>query len=77
MQQAKFSLSPSLLQFLGDYKHYGFRDKSDMVRTALDHLHEELEQQTLMASADLYAEVYEDDQELQTLTDSAISGWPE
>lgn len=77
MQQAKFSLSRSLLQFLGEYKRYGFKDKSDMVRTALAHLHEELEQQSLRDSATLYAEVYEDDQELRTLTNSAISGWPE
>ena len=77
MQQAKFSLTLALVDFLNNYKQYGFKDKSSMVRTALLRLEEELELQSLRQSADLYAEVYEEDDELQEITDTAVSGWPE
>ena len=77
MQQAKFSLTPPLAEFLGDHEAYGFKDKSAMVRFALQHFREELELRSLKQSADLYAEVYEVDTELQELTESASQGWPE
>jgi hypothetical protein len=48
-----------------------------MVRSALQHFRDELELQSLRESADLYAEVYAEDLELQTLTEAAIEGWPE
>jgi hypothetical protein len=47
MQQAKFSLTQPLVEFLSAYKVYGFKDKSSMVRTALLRLKEELELQSL------------------------------
>ena len=77
MQQAKFSLTPLLVDFLGNYKRYGFKDKSSMVRSALMQLQEELELEGLKQSADLYSEVYAEDAELFELTESAISEWPE
>jgi len=77
MRQAKFSLTLSLLEFLNNYRFYGFKDKSSMVRVALLRMQEELELQSLRQSADLYAEVYEEDNELQELTDAATAGWPE
>lgn len=77
MHQAKFSLTLSLLEFLNSYKLYGFNDKSSMVRVALLRLKEELELQSLKQSADLYAEVYEEDADLPELTETAIQGWPE
>ena len=54
MIQAKFSLTDAQAQFLSQRKQYGFKDKSEVVRTALDHLQEELIQQRLADSADLY-----------------------
>ena len=77
MQQAKFSLTFSLIEFLNNYKFYGFKDKSSMVRAALLRLKEELEVQSLKQSANLYAEVYEEEVELQDLTEAAVVGWPE
>ena len=47
MIQAKFSLEESHIQFLEQCKRYGFKDKSDVVRTALDRLYTELAQQRL------------------------------
>ena len=77
MQQAKFSLTLTLIEFLNNYKLYGFKDKSAMVRAALLRLKEELELQSLKQSASLYAEVYEEDRELQALTETASMEWPE
>lgn len=48
-----------------------------MVRLALQRFKEELELQNLKKSADLYAELYEQDEELQGLTGSALQDWPE
>ena len=76
MIQAKFSLQESHIQFIEQCKHYGFKDKSDLVRTALDRLSSELARQRLQESAALYAEVYEEDDETQEWTNAALSEWP-
>ena len=73
MQQAKFSVAKSQIDFLKRYSQFGFKDKSSMVRAALEELRIKLELQSLKESADLYAEIYKEDSELQELTDSAIS----
>ena len=77
MQQAKFSCKENQVEFLNNYKDYGFKDKSSLVRESLDLLREKLESQKLRESADLYAETYMEDSELKALTDSAAQGWPE
>ena len=77
MQQAKFSVEESQLEFLNNYSGFGFKNKSSMVRKALDLLKKELEKQKLKKSAHLYAEIYNQDSDLSELTDSALSEWPE
>ena len=77
MVQAKFSVEDSQAEFLNNHKKYGFKDKSSMVRKALNRFKEELELQSLRESADLYAEIYAEDRESRELTESAIAGWPE
>ena len=77
MQQAKFSLSQPLVEFLASHRAYGFKDKSAMVRAALAELKKDLELQGLKQSADLYAELYDKDPVLQEITGNAITGWPE
>lgn len=76
MIQAKFSLKESHIQFIEQCKQYGFKDKSEVVRTALERLSTELARQRLRESAALYAEVYEEDDETQEWTDAALSKWP-
>ena len=77
MRQAKFSCQENQAEFLSNYKNYGFKDKSAMVRASLNLLKEKLEAQRLRESADLYAETYMEDSELKALTNSAVQGWPE
>ena len=43
MVQAKFSVEDSQAEFLNNHKKYGFKDKSSMVRKALNRFKEELE----------------------------------
>lgn len=77
MQHAKFSCNEQQIEFLSSYREYGFKDKSAMIRTALDVLRKTLEEKRLKESAELYAEVYEADSDLKALTDVAVQGWPE
>ncbi|VAW35858.1 hypothetical protein MNBD_CHLOROFLEXI01-3986 [hydrothermal vent metagenome] len=77
MRQAKFSLEEPNIKFLSNYKRYGYKDKSSLVRHALDILRDEIERQKLEASADLYSELYEMDAETKMLTDAALNDWPE
>jgi hypothetical protein len=48
-----------------------------MVRAALLQLQKEVERRSLELSAELYAEVYEEDTDLQELTETALAEWPE
>lgn len=77
MLQARFICKEDQATFLNSYKEYGFKDKSSMIREALDLLRKERESQKLRESAELYAEVYGHDSELRELTASAVQGWPE
>ena len=76
MQQAKFSLSSEQFDFLSLHKEYGFKDKSSMVRRALDRLQLELKAEKLKKSADLYSEIYAESDDLQDLTESGLLEWP-
>ncbi len=77
MLQAKFSVKESQSRFLSRYKDYGFKDKSTMLRVAIDLFKKNLELEQLKQSADLYAEVYSEDNDLKELTETALDGWPE
>jgi hypothetical protein len=77
MIQTKFHHEESHVQFLNQFKLYGFKDKREVVYAILNRLREELACQSLRESADLYAEVYGEDNEMMKLTGAAISGWPE
>jgi len=77
MIQAKFTIEEAQSRFLSQHKKYGFKDKSSVIRAALDRLQKEFEKEKLKMSADLYAEMYDEDKALRKLTESAISEWPE
>jgi Arc/MetJ-type ribon-helix-helix transcriptional regulator len=73
MVQTKVSLEQSQIDFLAQFKTLGFKNKSSLVRSALNQLQQQIEKQELERSADLYAEIYEEDKELQQLTTLALS----
>ncbi|MBE0645435.1 MAG: hypothetical protein IH600_15230 [Bacteroidetes bacterium] len=77
MIQAKFSINEAHLLVLEECKKYGFKDKSALVRAAIDLLSTQFEQQRLQESAALYAEIYEQDEETREWTDDALTAWPQ
>ena len=77
MLQAKFSLEETQVQFLKNFKTQGFKDKSSMLRAAIDHFKKDMELESLRKSADLYAEIYSKDDDLKELAETALTGWPE
>ncbi|WP_446007901.1 hypothetical protein [Candidatus Electrothrix sp.] len=76
MLQAKFTVEEAQAQFLSNFKEYGFKDKSSMLRAAVEYFKKAVELKELKKSADLYAEVYSEDEDLQELTEVALPGWP-
>jgi hypothetical protein len=77
MLQAKFSVEEAHSRFLNNYRVYGFKDKSSMLRAAINHFKKEFELERLKKSADLYSEIYSEDKDLKELTETAAIGWPE
>ncbi len=77
MNQAKFSITDAHLEFLSRREQYGFRDKSQVVRAALDQLQSELLRRQVAESAEIYAEIYPKDNEIREWTDAALMDWPE
>ncbi|MEA3238516.1 MAG: hypothetical protein U9Q94_01835 [Candidatus Bipolaricaulota bacterium] len=76
MVQAKFSVEESQADFLRNHKEYGFKDRSSMLRAAIDHYRLELEFEQLKLSAIAYSAIYSEDNDLQGLTETALNGWP-
>jgi Arc/MetJ-type ribon-helix-helix transcriptional regulator len=76
MVPTKVTLEQSQIDFLAQFKNLGFKDRSSLVRSALNQLQQQIEMQELERSADLYTEVYEGDKDLQELTALAGADWP-
>jgi hypothetical protein len=76
MQQAKISFDESQIKILNKHKELGFKDKSSLVRSAMEEFIKSAERQKLTKSGKLYAEIYKEDKELMDLTNSAIEDWP-
>ena len=76
MQQAKISFDENQIIFLNRYQELGFKDKSSLVRSAIEEFIKSVEKQKLAKSAKLYAEIYKEDSELRDLTNLAIEDWP-
>jgi hypothetical protein len=76
MEQAKISFEKDHITFLNKYQELGYKDKSSLVRSAIEHFIKSVEKQKLAKSAKLYAEIYREDSDLRNLTNSAIEDWP-
>jgi len=64
MLQSKFSVDKTQAQFLNNYKSYGFKDKSSMLRAAIELFKRNVELERLRRSAELYSEIYDEDTDL-------------
>ena len=77
MMQTEVKIEDAQIDFLNHYSQYGFKDKNELVREALNRLKNDLEEKSLIESAELYAEIYENDADMQELTESALLDLPE
>jgi Arc/MetJ-type ribon-helix-helix transcriptional regulator len=75
MKQQTFELDESQIKFLQSCQKYGFKDANEVVRTAIQRLELALEAERLEESADLYAEIYKEDADLQELTELGLEEW--
>jgi Arc/MetJ-type ribon-helix-helix transcriptional regulator len=75
LKEQTFKLDDSTIKFLDRCQEYGFQEPSEVVRTALQKLQLALESDNLQESANLYAEIYESDRELQELTEAGLEEW--
>lgn len=76
MVTARFSLTDEQLLLLSRHRELGFVDKSSLLRAALDQFRQQWRRDQVTRSAELYAELYEQDEELQQLTEQANQDWP-
>lgn len=76
MKEQTFELDESQIKFLQGCQNYGFKDASEVVRIAIKRLVLALEAAQLEESAELYAEIYEEDRDLQELTELGLEEWP-
>lgn len=76
-QKLTLNIEEDQLHFLLHHKNYDFKNEAEMIKFALQKLQSELEAQDLQESAQLYAEIYEEDAELQELTETACADFRE
>jgi len=75
MKEQTFELDESQIKFLQSCEKYGFKDANEVVRMAIQRLELALEAERLEESADLYAEIYKEDADLQELTKLGLEEW--
>ncbi|MEM9991581.1 MAG: hypothetical protein AAF738_07430 [Bacteroidota bacterium] len=76
MIQQTIQLAEQEARFLNAYANHGFNSIDQLISKALHLLKKDLEhQQQLLQSADIYAEVYEEDEETQSWTEAATLDW--
>ncbi len=63
-------------EFINHYAELGFANPDEMIKKGLSLLREELDRYAqLTQSASLYAELYDQDEELKEWTESATQDW--
>jgi hypothetical protein len=71
MPQIKIVLKDAEFNFVENYLNYGFKSKTELVNEAVSAFKKQLRSQAIAQSAELYQEVYEQDEELRELTNDA------
>ncbi|QQS28663.1 MAG: hypothetical protein IPM47_17715 [Sphingobacteriales bacterium] len=74
--ERKIKIEEEQIKFIENYSDYGFHNMDEMIVRALELLKQQLEMEIVLAqSADLYADMYEADEETKDWTASAIKDW--
>ena len=70
----QIELDSNQISLLNKHKIYGFKNENALIYYAFTLLQKEINKKTeLEKSAELYAEIYEEDEELQFLTEAALN----
>ncbi|MGE0489853.1 MAG: hypothetical protein AB7S38_11660 [Vulcanimicrobiota bacterium] len=77
MRQVKFSLTDEQVAFLDEHESMGYKDRSALLREALERFRREALRERLERSGDLYAELYDRDSEGQAWVAEATDHWPD
>jgi len=77
MHQTKISFEENHIKFLNRYSELGFKDKSSLVRSAVEEFQKSIEILQLKESAEIYKKQFIKNRDLRNLTDHANEGWPE
>jgi metal-responsive CopG/Arc/MetJ family transcriptional regulator len=72
MTQVKVTLKPDLLEFIDNYRQFGYKSRTQIINDAIELLQQKLEEEDLIKSAQIYQEIYETDIELQALLSLSI-----
>ncbi len=67
------AIDENQIEFVKHYSQYGFKSEDELINEALDRLRSEFEHDSLLESAELYADIYETDEELRMLTETALT----
>lgn len=77
MGQIKISLKKEHTEFINHYSKFGFKDKSEMVRKAIEKLKDEIETENIRKSAKLLKSIYSKNKIDTDWIDDSIKEWPD
>jgi hypothetical protein len=77
MQKISVSLYPENYKLISDYSLYGFKNRNEVIISALNLLNQNLNKSKLVLSANLYLDEYNKDNEIKILTESALNDFIE
>ena len=76
MNSGTIQLNKTQAELINKYKEFGFKNRNELISFAFRLLQKKVkDKKELEQSADLYAELFENDEETQFLTEAAIIDW--
>jgi len=76
IQSLNVNIPMQFVSVIDNFRNYGFKDYNELISYALQlFVKERNEKDQLMQSADLYANIYKEDEELRHLTEVSIIDW--
>jgi len=76
IQSLNVNIPMQFVSVIDNFRNYGFKDYNELISYALQlFVKERNEKDLLIQSADLYANIYKEDEELRHLTEVSIIDW--
>ncbi len=77
MEQIKISLKKEQIEFINHHSRFGFKDKSSLIRKAVDIFKENIETESLKSSAKILAEIYSEEGTIKEWINDSTKNWPD